>query len=53
MPLLLTADSELRQVQRDHDAASKKINELHAEKERVNRQVSVVGGSRALSAQDT
>jgi len=49
---LLTVDSELRQVQSDHEAASKKINELQAEKERVNRQVSAVGAAGRWSAQD-
>lgn len=33
------ADSALRQVQSDHEAAEKKLSELKAEKERVSRQV--------------
>lgn len=37
--VLCPADSQLRQAQADHDAAEKKLAELKAEKERVNRQV--------------
>lgn len=36
---LCPVDSQLRQVQADHEAAEKKLGELRAEKERVSRQV--------------
>jgi hypothetical protein len=39
--LLRPADSVMRQVQHDHEAAEKKLAELKAEKERVTRQVGV------------
>lgn len=47
--LCVSADSEVRQVQRDHDAAEKKLGELKAEKERVTRQVGGVGCGRGTS----